>query len=169
MWCSWDGIISSSLTGNSTINLCIFFPLTVSPFFISCCLAYQTETSLLCLPMVYGLVQDELRTSGNLQCSWLSGGWHLSQGNRLFGWVVLEWSKTFNYNEKLCIKESQFLTVSCLCIAESVKDLIRYLRHEDDTRDVRQQLGAGQILQNDLLPIIIQHGQDKALFDACIR
>lgn len=54
-------------------------------------------------------------------------------------------------------------------VAESVKDLIRYLRHEDDTRDVRQQLGAGQIVQNDLLPIIIQHGQDKTLFDACIR
>uniref|UniRef100_A0A668AUH0 Timeless circadian clock n=1 Tax=Myripristis murdjan TaxID=586833 RepID=A0A668AUH0_9TELE len=52
---------------------------------------------------------------------------------------------------------------------ESVKDLIRYLRHEDDTRDIRQQLGAGQILQNDLLPIITQHGQDKPLYDACIR
>lgn len=52
---------------------------------------------------------------------------------------------------------------------ESVKDLIRYLRHEDDTRDVRQQLGESQIVQNDLLPIIIQHRQDKALFDACIR
>ncbi|XP_033822405.1 protein timeless homolog [Periophthalmus magnuspinnatus] len=52
---------------------------------------------------------------------------------------------------------------------ESVKDLIRYLRHEDDTRDVRQQLGASQIIQNDLLPIIVQHGQDKTLFDACIR
>ncbi|XP_062255221.1 protein timeless homolog isoform X1 [Platichthys flesus] len=52
---------------------------------------------------------------------------------------------------------------------ESVKDLIRYLRHEDDTRDVRQELGAGQIVQNDLLPIITQHGQDKALFDASIR
>uniref|UniRef100_A0A8C1L9W6 Timeless circadian clock n=1 Tax=Cyprinus carpio TaxID=7962 RepID=A0A8C1L9W6_CYPCA len=52
---------------------------------------------------------------------------------------------------------------------ESVKDLIRYLRHEDDTRDIRQQLGAGQILQNDLLPIITQHTQDKPLFDACIR
>ncbi|XP_049444024.1 protein timeless homolog [Epinephelus fuscoguttatus] len=52
---------------------------------------------------------------------------------------------------------------------EGVKDLIRYLRHEDDTRDVRQQLGAGQIIQNDLLPIIIQHGKEKALFDACIR
>ncbi|KAM9408632.1 protein timeless homolog [Pholidichthys leucotaenia] len=52
---------------------------------------------------------------------------------------------------------------------ESVKDLIRYLRHEDDTRDVRQQLGESHIIQNDLLPIITQHRQDKALFDACIR
>uniref|UniRef100_A0A452URM1 Timeless circadian regulator n=1 Tax=Ursus maritimus TaxID=29073 RepID=A0A452URM1_URSMA len=52
---------------------------------------------------------------------------------------------------------------------ESVKDLIRYLRHEDDTRDVRQQLGAAQILQSDLLPILIQHRQDKPLFDAVIR
>ncbi|XP_058867498.1 protein timeless homolog [Acipenser ruthenus] len=52
---------------------------------------------------------------------------------------------------------------------ESVKDLIRYLRHEDDTRDIRQQLGAGQILQKDLLPLVIQHHQEGALFDACIR
>ncbi|XP_070790971.1 protein timeless homolog [Pituophis catenifer annectens] len=54
------------------------------------------------------------------------------------------------------------------CI-ESVKDLIRYLRHEDETRDIRQQLGAAQILQNDLIPIIIQYSQDKQLFDAVIR
>lgn len=52
---------------------------------------------------------------------------------------------------------------------ESVKDLIRYLRHEDETRDVRQQLGAAQILQSDLLPILIQHRQDQPLFDAVIR
>ncbi|XP_071991124.1 protein timeless homolog [Engystomops pustulosus] len=52
---------------------------------------------------------------------------------------------------------------------ESVKDLIRYLRHEDETRDIRQQLGAAQILQNDLLPLIIQHHNDKQLFDAVIR
>lgn len=56
-----------------------------------------------------------------------------------------------------------------VCAADSVKDLIKYLRHEDDTRDVRQQLGEAQIVQNDLLPIIIQHGQDRTLFDACIR
>nr|XP_061814353.1 protein timeless homolog [Nerophis lumbriciformis] len=52
---------------------------------------------------------------------------------------------------------------------ESVKDLIKYLRYEDDTRDVRQQLGEGHIIEHDLLPIIIQHGHDKSLFDACIR
>ncbi|XP_012588100.1 PREDICTED: protein timeless homolog isoform X2 [Condylura cristata] len=52
---------------------------------------------------------------------------------------------------------------------ESVKDLIRYLRHEDETRDVRQQLGAAQILQSDLLPILTQHRRDKPLFDAVIR
>ncbi|KAM9617077.1 protein timeless homolog isoform 5-T5 [Morphnus guianensis] len=52
---------------------------------------------------------------------------------------------------------------------ESVKDLIRYLRHEDETRDVRQQLGAAQILQNDLLPILVQYPQDKVLFDAVVR
>ncbi|KAL2776225.1 protein timeless-like protein isoform 2, partial [Daubentonia madagascariensis] len=52
---------------------------------------------------------------------------------------------------------------------ERVKDLIRYLRHEDETRDVRQQLGAAQILQSDLLPILTQHRQDKPLFDAVIR
>nr|XP_017524102.2 protein timeless homolog isoform X5 [Manis javanica] len=52
---------------------------------------------------------------------------------------------------------------------ESVKDLIRYLRHEDETRGVRQQLGAAQILQTDLLPILTQHHQDRPLFDAVIR
>lgn len=73
-----------------------------------------------------------------------------------------------------CMYQTQSLTspsghLSSTCTAESIKDLIRYLRHEDDTRDVRQQLGAGQIIQNDLLPIITQHGHDKTLFDACIR
>lgn len=52
---------------------------------------------------------------------------------------------------------------------ESVKDLIRYLRHEDEARDIRQQLGSGQILQNDLVPLVVQHHQDKALFEATIR
>uniref|UniRef100_A0A7M4EDH4 Timeless circadian regulator n=1 Tax=Crocodylus porosus TaxID=8502 RepID=A0A7M4EDH4_CROPO len=52
---------------------------------------------------------------------------------------------------------------------ESVKDLIRFLRHEDETREVRQQLGDAQILQNDLLPLLVQHASDAQLFDAIIR
>ncbi|XP_067832538.1 protein timeless homolog [Heptranchias perlo] len=52
---------------------------------------------------------------------------------------------------------------------ESIKDLIRYLRHEDETRDIRQQLGAAQILQNDLLPIVAQYPQEKLLYEAVIR
>lgn len=52
---------------------------------------------------------------------------------------------------------------------ESIKDLIRYLRHEDETRDIRQQLGATQILQKDLLPIIAQYPQEKMLYEAVIR
>lgn len=50
-----------------------------------------------------------------------------------------------------------------------MKDLIRFLRHEDETRDVRQQLGAAQILQNDLLPLLVQHASDAQLFDAVVR
>ncbi|XP_078660707.1 protein timeless homolog isoform X2 [Branchiostoma floridae x Branchiostoma belcheri] len=52
---------------------------------------------------------------------------------------------------------------------ETVKDLIRYLRREDETRDIRQQLGASQIVQTDLIPIIKQYHDDKALFETIIR
>lgn len=73
-----------------------------------------------------------------------------------------------NKTTEVSLGPSSFF-ILLLLSPESVKDLIRYLRHEDDTRDVRQQLGAGQIIQNDLLPIITQHREDKTLFDACIR
>ncbi|XP_069762514.1 protein timeless homolog [Narcine bancroftii] len=52
---------------------------------------------------------------------------------------------------------------------ESIKDLIRFLRHEDETRAIRQQLGAAQIVQNDLLPIIAQYPQEKMLYETVIR
>ncbi|XP_066299874.1 protein timeless homolog isoform X1 [Branchiostoma lanceolatum] len=52
---------------------------------------------------------------------------------------------------------------------ETVKDLIRYLRREDETRDIRQQLGASQIIQTDLIPIIKQYHDDKPLFETIIR
>ncbi|PIK58364.1 hypothetical protein BSL78_04681 [Apostichopus japonicus] len=52
---------------------------------------------------------------------------------------------------------------------ETVKDLIRYLRREDDTCDIRRQLGAAQILQNDLIPIVIQYNRQTELLETCIR
>jgi len=53
--------------------------------------------------------------------------------------------------------------------AETVKDLIRFLKREDDTCDIRRQLGHAQILQNDLLPLIKQYHTDRTLFETLIR
>lgn len=116
--------------------------------------------------MVHKPIQDELWAFGNMQRSGLPRGRQLSQGTWLFGWEtnllkhLTKWA--FSDFDRLSLNFSP-------CGTESVKDLIRYLRHEDDTRDVRQQLGDSQIVQNDLLPIIVQYRQDKTLFDACIR
>ncbi|XP_071101341.1 protein timeless homolog [Haliotis cracherodii] len=52
---------------------------------------------------------------------------------------------------------------------ETVKDLIRFLKREDDTCDIRRQLGHAQILQKDLIPIL-KHYQDEAtLFETVLR
>ncbi|XP_038077743.1 protein timeless homolog isoform X2 [Patiria miniata] len=52
---------------------------------------------------------------------------------------------------------------------ETLKDLIRFLRREDETCDIRRQLGNAQILQNDLLYITKQYNKDTELFETCIR
>ncbi|XP_033100607.1 protein timeless homolog [Anneissia japonica] len=52
---------------------------------------------------------------------------------------------------------------------ETIKDLIKFLRREDDTKEVRRQLGGAQILQNDLLHIVKQYPEDETLFEATIR
>ncbi|XP_022107896.1 protein timeless homolog [Acanthaster planci] len=52
---------------------------------------------------------------------------------------------------------------------ETLKDLIRFLRREDETCDIRRQLGNAQILQNDLLYITKQYHKDTELFETCIR
>lgn len=59
----------------------------------------------------------------------------------------------------------------CVCVyyAETVKELIRFLRREDDTCDIRRQLGHAQILQKDLIPLIKQYSDEKLLFDVVLR
>ncbi|XP_021358144.1 protein timeless homolog [Mizuhopecten yessoensis] len=52
---------------------------------------------------------------------------------------------------------------------ETVKDLIRFLKREDETCDIRRQLGHAQIVQNDLLPLVKQHHNERQLFETLIR
>ena len=56
--------------------------------------------------------------------------------------------------------------VDCL---ESLKDLTRFLRREDETCSIRKQMGYAQVVQNDLLPILIHHGDDDELVDLVLR
>lgn len=52
---------------------------------------------------------------------------------------------------------------------ETVKDLIRFLKREDETCDIRRQLGEACILQKDIIPILKQYHTDRVLFEAVIR
>lgn len=52
---------------------------------------------------------------------------------------------------------------------ETVKDLIRYLKREDEYCDVRRFLGECQIVQTDLLPIMKYNKRDKELLETVVR
>lgn len=54
-------------------------------------------------------------------------------------------------------------------LLDAVKSLIRYLHHEEDTRENRVQLGSAKILSNDLLPLLCHYSNDENLFSAIIR
>ncbi|GAB1598843.1 protein timeless homolog [Argonauta hians] len=52
---------------------------------------------------------------------------------------------------------------------ESIKDLIRCLRRDDETCSIRRQLGQAEILQSDLLPLLKEYKSDGTLFETVIR
>ncbi|XP_046584148.1 LOW QUALITY PROTEIN: protein timeless homolog [Haliotis rubra] len=52
---------------------------------------------------------------------------------------------------------------------ETVKDLIRFLKREDETCDIRRQLGHAQILQTDLIPILKHYKDEATLFETVLR
>lgn len=52
---------------------------------------------------------------------------------------------------------------------ETVKDLIRYLRRDDETHEVRRQLGETKVLQTDLLPLLKSYWEETDLFDVLLR
>jgi timeless len=52
---------------------------------------------------------------------------------------------------------------------ETVKDLIRYLRRDDESHDIRRQLGEIKVLQNDLIPLLKSYWEETDLFDVLLR
>ena len=60
--------------------------------------------------------------------------------------------------------------ISHFVIIDCVKDLIKSLRRENETCDIRRFLGLAQVLQEDLIPLITQYGlDDDELFEVTIR
>lgn len=53
--------------------------------------------------------------------------------------------------------------------AEALRDLIRFLRKDDESYEIRKHLGYAKILQTDLLPILIHHHNDAELLDLLLR
>ena len=52
---------------------------------------------------------------------------------------------------------------------ETVKDLIKYLRRDDDSHAIRRALGETRVVQTDLIPIIRDFSDDDELFDVTLR
>ncbi|XP_042877504.1 protein timeless homolog [Penaeus japonicus] len=52
---------------------------------------------------------------------------------------------------------------------ETVKDLVRYLRKDDESHEIRRALGDTRVMQTDLIPIVREHSQDGELFDVTLR
>lgn len=56
-----------------------------------------------------------------------------------------------------------------LFLVETVKDLIRYLRHDDENHEIRRFLGEAKVVVTDLLPIVKHYNEDEDLFDVTLR
>lgn len=52
---------------------------------------------------------------------------------------------------------------------ETVKDLIRYMRRDDETHEIRRHLGGTQVVQTDLLPLLKDYSEQADLFDVLLR
>lgn len=54
-------------------------------------------------------------------------------------------------------------------LTEVIKDLIRYLRRDDDTHTIRCFLGKTKLLQTDLVKILTHHVDKTELWDVLVR
>lgn len=54
-------------------------------------------------------------------------------------------------------------------LIDVIKDLIKYLRRDDDHHTVRQFLGQTKLLQTDLMKIFVEHPNKLELWDVLLR
>lgn len=59
--------------------------------------------------------------------------------------------------------------IKYLVVTEAVRDLIKFLRRDGDDHEIRRFLGAANIVETDLLPIIVEYTNKSELFDLIIR
>ncbi|KAF2359931.1 Timeless protein, partial [Trinorchestia longiramus] len=52
---------------------------------------------------------------------------------------------------------------------EIIRDLLRYLRRDDSSHQIRLALGENRVLQTDLLPLLREHHSDGVLLDLVLR
>lgn len=58
---------------------------------------------------------------------------------------------------------------SWLFFAEAIRELIRFLRRDDETHEIRRYLGTAKILQTDLVPILIHRHSNEEILDLLLR
>ncbi|KAK7576619.1 hypothetical protein V9T40_012905 [Parthenolecanium corni] len=63
-------------------------------------------------------------------------------------------------------KTHYFVDTEC---KEAIRELIRFLRRDDETHEIRRYLGAARILQSDLVPIVKNHHNDDEILDLILR
>lgn len=52
---------------------------------------------------------------------------------------------------------------------DTIKDLIRFLRRDNEDHEIRRHLGRTKVLETDLIPILICHYEQAELFDVTLR
>lgn len=55
------------------------------------------------------------------------------------------------------------------CLTDVLKDLIRYLKKDDDSHTIRRFLGRTKLFQTDLVKILIHHVNNTELWDVLLR
>ena len=61
------------------------------------------------------------------------------------------------------------LILRTIFLIEAVRELIRFLRRDDETHEIRRYLGTAKILEKDLVPILIHRHSNEEILDLLLR